>query len=80
MCRLGPAGGGGGGRGHIARRHVAAALAYLGRLEEARAEIAEVLERQPNSSLSRSRLSSFRHPWKYELYLEGLRQAGLPEA
>ena len=65
---------------NIARRHVAAALAYLGRLEEARAEIAEVLERQPNSSLSRSRLSSFRHPWMYDLYLEGLRQAGLPEA
>ena len=64
---------------NIARRHVAAALAHLGRVEEARAEIAEVLKRQPDLSLARSRLSSFRHPWMYDLYLEGLRKAGLPE-
>jgi TolB-like protein len=64
---------------NIARRHVAAALAHLGRLEEARAEIAEALRQQPNSSLARSRLSSFRHAWMYDLYLDGLRKAGLPE-
>ncbi len=64
---------------NIARRHVAAALAHLGRIKEAKAEIKEVLKRQPNSSLARSRLSSFRHPWMYDLYLEGLRKAGLPE-
>jgi TolB-like protein len=64
---------------NIARRHVAAALAHLGRIDEARAEIAEVLRRQPGSSLARSRLSSFRHPWMYDLYLDGLRKAGLPE-
>ena len=64
---------------NIARRHVAAALALLGRSKEAKAEIAEVLKRQPNSSLARSKLSSFRHPWMYDLYLDGLRKAGLPE-
>ena len=64
---------------NIARRHVAAALALLGRVDEAKAEIAEVLKRQPNSSLTRSRLSSFRHPWMFDLYLDGLRKAGLPE-
>ncbi len=64
---------------NIARRHVAAALALLGRIDEAKAEIAEVLKRQPTSSLARSRLSSFRHPWMYDLYLDGLRKAGLPE-
>ncbi len=64
---------------NIARRHVAAALALLGRVDEAKAEIAEVLKRQPNSSLARSRLSSFRHPWMFDLYLDGLRKAGLPE-
>jgi TolB-like protein/DNA-binding SARP family transcriptional activator len=64
---------------NIARRHVAAALALLGRTDEAKAEIAEVLKRQPTSSLARSRLSSFRHPWMYDLYLDGLRKAGLPE-
>ena len=67
------------GGANIARRHVAAALAHLGRTKEAKAEIAEVLKRQPNSSLARSRLSSFRHQWMYDLYLEGLRKAGLPE-
>jgi adenylate cyclase len=65
---------------NIARRHVAAALAHLGRIEEAKAEIAEVLKHQPTSSLARSRLSSFRHEWMYDLYLEGLRKAGLPES
>ena len=64
---------------NIARRHIAAALAHLGRTKEARAEIAEVLKRQPSASLARSRLSSFRHPWMYDLYLDGLRKAGLPE-
>ena len=38
-----------------------------------------MLKHQPNSSRARSRLSSFRHPWMYDLYLEGLRKAGLPE-
>ena len=65
---------------NIARRQVAAALAHLGRIEEAKAEIAEVLKHQPNASLARSRLSSFRHDWMYELYLDGLRKAGLPES
>ena len=64
---------------NIARRHVAAALALLGRIDEAKAEIGEVLKRQPSSSLARSRLSSFRYPWMYDLYLDGLRKAGLPE-
>ena len=64
---------------NIARRHVAAALAHLGRLDEARAEIAELLKHQPNASLARSRHSSFRHDWMYELYLDGLRKAGLRE-
>jgi TolB-like protein/DNA-binding SARP family transcriptional activator len=64
---------------NLARRHVAAALAHLGRIDEAQAEIATLLSHQPNSSLARSRLSSFRHDWMYELYVDGLRKAGLPE-
>ena len=64
---------------NVARRCVAAALAHLGRLDEARAEIAALLEHQPNASLARSSLSSFRHAWMYELYLGGLGKAGLPE-
>jgi adenylate cyclase len=64
---------------NVARRNVAASLAHLGRMEEARAEIAELLRHQPNASLTRSRLSSFRYDWMYDLYLGGLRKAGLPE-
>ena len=61
------------------RRFAAAALAHLGRRDEARAEITEVLKLQPNSSLARSRQSSFAQAWMLELYIDGLRKAGLPE-
>jgi adenylate cyclase len=66
-------------RANIARRYVAAALAHLGQVDEARSEIAELLKYQPNSSLARSRQSSYRYKWMYDLYLDGLRKAGLPE-
>jgi adenylate cyclase len=62
------------------RRYHAAALAQLGRIEEARDEIAELLLIQPNSSIARSRANSFRHDWMYDLYLGALRAAGLPES
>jgi adenylate cyclase len=61
------------------RRFAAAALAHLGRLDEARAEIAEVLKLQPNSSLARSSQSSFAQDWMLDLYIDGLRKAGLPD-
>ena len=38
-----------------------------------------LLKHQPNASLARSRTSSFPYDWMHELYLEGLRKAGLPE-
>jgi adenylate cyclase len=62
-----------------ARRFLAAALAHSGRAEEARRAVTELLERQPNASLTRSRKQAFGHPWMSELYVEGLRKAGLPE-
>jgi adenylate cyclase len=65
---------------NVTRRFHAASLALLGRIEEAKAEVKELLLLQPNSSLARSRTSNFRHPRMYELYIEGLRLAGLPEA
>ena len=64
---------------NIARRVLAAALAHLGRIEEARAEIAELIVLDPGSTLKRSRLASYRHDWMHELYVDGLRKAGLPE-
>jgi len=63
----------------IPRLCAAAALGHLGRIDEARAEIAELLNLHPRASLARSRQSSFRYEWMYELYLDGLRKAGLPE-
>jgi TolB-like protein/two-component SAPR family response regulator len=65
---------------NIARRGVAAALAHLGRIDEAKAEIKELLRQQPNLSMARERLSSLRHEWMYALYLDGLLKAGLRKA
>ena len=60
-------------------RYQAAALAHGGRLEEAREVVAALLAQQPNSSLTRSRQgSALRHAWMLDLYIEGLRRAGLP--
>ena len=64
---------------NVARRYHAASLAHLGRLDEARAEIVELLRLQPNSTLARSRLSRFGKPHMYDQYIGGLALAGLPE-
>jgi adenylate cyclase len=60
-------------------RYLAASLAHMGQLEEAHRTIADLLAVQPNSSLSRSRSSGFRYPWMVDLYIDGLRKAGLPQ-
>ena len=57
----------------------AAALGHLGRIDEARVEIGELLARHPQATLARARNASFRHEWMYDLYLDGLRKAGLRE-
>lgn len=64
---------------NVAKRFLAAALAQLGSVEEARAVIAELLRSQPGSSLTRSRGSLYRRSWMLDLYLDGLRKAGLPD-
>ena len=60
-------------------RHLAAAQAHLGRLDDAKRTIDRLLAAQPNSSLTRSRQTSYRHSWMSDLHQEGLRKAGLPE-
>jgi adenylate cyclase len=62
-----------------AYRYMAASLAHQGNLAEAREAIAKLLSLQPNSSLRRSRLNTFRPDGMLHHYLEGLRLAGLPE-
>jgi TolB-like protein len=65
---------------NIARRYVAISLAQLGRTDEARAEIAELLKHQPSASLAAVQQQAFfRHQWMKELQMEGLRKAGLRE-
>jgi adenylate cyclase len=55
-----------------------AALGHLGRIDEARIEIEKILVLHPQATLARARNASFRHEWMYDLYLHGLRKAGLP--
>jgi adenylate cyclase len=62
-----------------ALRYRAAALAHLGRIEEARADVARLLAVQPACTLQWLMLYKFRHAWMRELYIGGLRKAGLPE-
>jgi adenylate cyclase len=62
-----------------ALRYRAAALAHLGRMEEAKAVVERANHIQPSSTLKRMTLYKFRHPWMTELYMGGLRLAGLPE-
>jgi adenylate cyclase len=62
---------------NTARKYVATSLAQLGRTDEARAEIAELLKHQPGASLAVFQQQPFRHKWMQELHMEGLRKAGL---
>jgi len=61
------------------RRFVAAALGHLGHIDEAQGEITEIMRVQPASSLARSRQISLRPAWARDIYVDGLRLAGLPE-
>lgn len=64
---------------NIARRYLAAALAQMDRAEEAAAAMQALLACQPGYSLATARGSRFRHRWMLDLWLDGLRKAGLPE-
>ena len=60
---------------------LATALGHLGRDDEAKAAVAELLRRRADftCSLARERLFYLRAPEQVEHYIEGLRRAGLPE-
>lgn len=62
------------------RRHLAATYAQMGRLEEARDEVATLLKIDPNLSVSLYRAQlPYQRSEDREHYLDGLRKAGLPE-
>jgi adenylate cyclase len=60
---------------------LAATYAQLGRLEEARAEAAEVLRLQPNYTIAGMTrpISRFKDPKDDKHFFDALRKAGLPE-
>jgi adenylate cyclase len=61
-----------------AHRQLAACYAEVGRLEEARAEVAEVLRLNPNYSLEWVRQNMpYKDPAMMERHLAALRKAGL---
>ena len=60
-------------------RYLAAALAHAGRVEEAREAIVALLKVQPNSTVGLVKSLSWYHSWMIDLFVEGLRKAGLPE-
>ena len=63
-----------------ALRLLAIAQAHLGQLADARAAGRRVLELSPNYTIGEARAGMFfRDPRHAEIYLEGLRLAGLPE-
>jgi adenylate cyclase len=63
--------------GHLC---LAAAYAQLGRLDEARAEAAQVLRIDPKWTIHKgARLLPFKRPEDAEHFFDGLRRAGLPE-
>ena len=64
---------------NVARRYRAAALGHLGRIDEAKVVIADLLAAQPNSNLRSARSTNFRNVQMSRLYVEGLKSAGLPE-
>jgi adenylate cyclase len=60
------------------RRYLIAALAHLGRVDEARAEARKLLELAPNMTITRASNFGFQRRMR-ELLEAGLRLAGLPE-
>ena len=60
-------------------RYKAVANAHLGRLDEARAELSRVVAIDPKLTIAGFRAYAHLAPELLELYVAGLRLAGLPE-
>jgi adenylate cyclase len=61
----------------VARRYLAAALAHLGRIEEAQKETELLLKLSPSATVTLATNFGFQ-PWMREMLAEGLLKAGLP--
>jgi adenylate cyclase len=62
-----------------AGRYLAAALAHDGRIEEARLVVKNMVLKNPLLTIERQRRQTLGHPWMMDLFVDGLRKAGLPE-
>jgi adenylate cyclase len=60
------------------RNRAGAVYSVSGESDKARVEIDRILAQHPIATLARARRASFRYDWMYDLYLDGLRKAGLP--
>ena len=65
----------------ISMRYMMAAYALAGREAEASSTLRRLLDAHPHASISlvEKNPRRFRHNWMMELYIDGLRKAGLPE-
>jgi TolB-like protein/Flp pilus assembly protein TadD len=63
--------------GHV---HLAIAHAELGQIEEARREAGEILRIRPDADMSVAMRDRIRPPERTDIWIAGLRKAGLPEA
>jgi adenylate cyclase len=62
-----------------ARRYLIASLSRMGRESEAKAQVAELLLRDPECTLARTRANNpFRHDWMIAFFLDALALAGVP--
>ena len=61
--------------------HMAVALAYLGREQEAKQTVTRLLQQNPHFSIAfaKEKLFYLKMPKQIELYLKGLKMAGVPE-
>ena len=60
-------------------RTLAAAYVQLGRLDEARGEISQMLEKEPDYNLENTKVWPYKDPARLDRYIEDLRKAGVPE-
>jgi TolB-like protein/Tfp pilus assembly protein PilF len=61
------------------RIHLAIAYAQLGRVDEARHEVAEALRIRPDANMAVTMTDRIRPPERTAIWVEGLRKAGMPE-
>jgi hypothetical protein len=64
---------------NLVRRHVAANLVRLGRMEEARQAAAEFLKNDPDYRLERETVWPHKNPKDLDDFITDLRRAGLPD-